>query len=272
VQLDKARIVVRERSFLDVLDLSLQVTRRCAGPLAMALAVGIAPMFLLNAYLLSSLEGPDETLGFPLGYMVLLVVCVLWEIPLATAPATLYLGQFVFHERPSASRAAADFVKSLPQLILYQLIYRAVLVWLAVTWLWLFSQYNYLNEVILLERNPLRQKSPARPSTQRRCQTLHSRIGGDLLARSIGSAAIGGLLLLSFWVSIWVFRGLLFSDWEVETAMFTHYFQASVWLVVGFFTVVRFLSYLDLRIRREGWEVELMMRAESQRLAGPEAN
>ena len=42
----------------------------------------------------------------------------------------------------------------------------------------------------------------------------------------------------------------------------------AVWLVVGFFTVVRFLSYLDLRIRREGWEVELSPRAEAARLAG----
>ena len=40
----------------------------------------------------------------------------------------------------------------------------------------------------------------------------------------------------------------------------------SLWIVVGFFTVTRFLSYLDLRIRREGWEVELLMRAERDRL------
>ena len=44
----------------------------------------------------------------------------------------------------------------------------------------------------------------------------------------------------------------------------------ALWLVVAYFSVVRFLSYLDIRIRREGWEVELVMRAENQRLAGPE--
>jgi hypothetical protein len=36
--------------------------------------------------------------------------------------------------------------------------------------------------------------------------------------------------------------------------------------VVAFFAIVRFLSYLDLRIRHEGWEVELLMRAEAVRL------
>ena len=46
-------------------------------------------------------------------------------------------------------------------------------------------------------------------------------------------------------------------------------YPACLWLVVAFLAVVRFLSYLDLRIRHEGWEVELLMRAEALRLATP---
>jgi len=270
VQLDKTQIVVRERSFLDILDLALRVIRWCAGPLAIALAAGILPMFLLNVYLLSRFEEPNLRFGFPVGYMLLLMVFVVWEIPLATAPATLYLGQAVFQQRPSASRIAGDFLQSLPQLFVYQVLLRMLLVWLLVGWLWLFSRYTYLSEVILLERNPLRQRSSAKPSTGRRCRTLHSGVGGALLVRGMGSAALGGLLLLSFWGSIWMLRGLLLGQWELENTMFTHYFHAALWLAVAFFGVVRFLSYLDIRIRREGWEVELVMRAESERLAGPE--
>ena len=45
-------------------------------------------------------------------------------------------------------------------------------------------------------------------------------------------------------------------------------FPATLWLVAGYFAVVRFLSYLDLRIRREGWEIELIMRAAANRLSG----
>ena len=44
------------------------------------------------------------------------------------------------------------------------------------------------------------------------------------------------------------------------------YVPLAGWLVIGFFAIVRFLAYLDLRIRREGWEVELVMRAEAARL------
>jgi hypothetical protein len=45
-------------------------------------------------------------------------------------------------------------------------------------------------------------------------------------------------------------------------------YPAILWLLAAYFSVVRFLDYLDLRIRHEGWEVELLMRAEALRLAG----
>jgi hypothetical protein len=35
---------------------------------------------------------------------------------------------------------------------------------------------------------------------------------------------------------------------------------AAVWVAVAFFAVVRFLTYIDQRIRLEGWEVELRLR------------
>ena len=54
-------------------------------------------------------------------------------------------------------------------------------------------------------------------------------------------------------------------DWW-EVSIYTFHYPLALWLVVGYLTVVRFLAYLDLRIRREGWEVELMMRTEAARL------
>ena len=46
---------------------------------------------------------------------------------------------------------------------------------------------------------------------------------------------------------------------------YTCLYPVAIWLVVAYFAVVRFLAYLDLRIRSEGWEVELLMRAELDR-------
>ena len=266
MQLDNNRIAIRERTFIDVLDLALRVIRWCAGPLGLALLAGIVPVFVLNAYLLADFEEADFEFGFPATYMVCLVLLIMWEIPLATAPATLYLGQALFEERPSAGRIADSFGKSLPQLLFYQVFIRGILIVPLITWLWLFSRNAYLNEVILLERTPWWGKATANPSTGRRCQTLHSAHAGDLFGRWIGVVALGALLVASCWGSIWIVGGMLLNHWDAGTAMYTFYFQLALWVVVGFFTVVRFLGYLDLRIRREGWEVELAMRAEGARL------
>ena len=38
-------------------------------------------------------------------------------------------------------------------------------------------------------------------------------------------------------------------------------FQAGVWIAIAFFGVFRFLSYIDRRIRLEGWELELRLKA-----------
>jgi len=48
VQLDNARIAVRERSYLEHLDLGLRVVRAHAGPLLLALVLGALPAMLLN--------------------------------------------------------------------------------------------------------------------------------------------------------------------------------------------------------------------------------
>jgi hypothetical protein len=45
-------------------------------------------------------------------------------------------------------------------------------------------------------------------------------------------------------------------------------YPALLWSIAGYFVVVEYLDYLDLRIKHEGWEVELLMRAEGLRLAG----
>ena len=77
---------------------------------------------------------------------------------------------------------------------------------------------------------------------------------------------IGLPLFFSAWFSIWFLGGLLADDWQLGEIVYTLYYPLALWLVMGFFAVVRFLGYLDLRIRREGWEVELMMRAEGAQL------
>jgi hypothetical protein len=176
--------------------------------------------------------------------------------------ATLYLGEAVFLERPSAKTIAQNFLRALPQLLWYQVFFRALLIPLVLTWFMPFAIWPYQNEVILLERNPFRRRRPGEITSFSRSMALHGGSGGDLFARWLLSAIFGTMLWAALWVTMQIVAGMLVSEWKFEGLTFTLYYPLALWIVVGYFTVVRFLGYLDLRIRREGWEVELMMRAE----------
>ena len=138
MQLDKTRITIRERTFLDILDLALQVIREHAAPLAGWLTVGILPFALLNAWLLGGLVesipemdteyNVGDVVGALIGTGILLAMLVILEIPLATAFATLYLGKAVFEETPSPRQIFRAFLHSLPQLLLFQVLLRSFIV------------------------------------------------------------------------------------------------------------------------------------------------
>jgi hypothetical protein len=266
MQLDQQRIAIRERGHLEVLDLSLRVAASHAAPLAAALVVGILPLAAANAWLLSDVARSVAEGEFPGEYLWYMLLLVLWEIPLATAPATLYLGQAMFLQRAEAARIARAWLVSLPQLFLFQVVLRGMLMLPVVTWFVPASFWPYLNEIILLERNPLRAGRTGRVTTYRRMTSLHSGLAGDLFGHWLVSLLIGAALLASFWFSMWFLAAVLLNAWAWEGPAYTVYFPIALWLVVALFAVARFLGYLDVRIRREGWEVELLMRAEEVRL------
>jgi hypothetical protein len=255
VQLDKTRIVSRERDYLDILDLALRVVREFAGPLFLALALGVAPAMIFNAWILAGYSDQDFDMGFPFMYTALMTLLVGYQIPLVTAPAAVFLGEAVFTERPRPGEILRKLLRGLPQLLLYEGLMR-----------WWYWPWTYLSEVILLEQNPLRGKGAWQLSTRQRSAFLHRGHGGDLFARALFTLLLGGLLLGAIWASFWMLFRMLFGAWEWGNPAFTMFYPLSLWIVVGFFSVVRFLSYLDLRIRREGWEVELLMRAEQVRM------
>jgi len=272
LQLDNNLITIRERNLLEIMDLALALIRAQGLPLLAALALGAVPMLLVNDLLLSSLIEPDwyDENDFPLEYFTKLALLVMFEMPLAAAPATLYLGQSMFHEQTSWRRVARDLLGSLPQLFWLQMVFRGFFIglfFLVLPPIIPFIAWPYLNEIILLERNQLLPKKGGRPSTFRRSRMLHGGSTGDLLARWLGSLLFGALLLFAVWMSLWVVLSQLGGGWISWYVSCRILLPVAAWTVVSFFTVVRFLSYLDLRIRREGWEVELALRAEATQMA-----
>ncbi len=81
----------------------------------------------------------------------------------------------------------------------------------------------------------------------------------------MGAFVLSALLILAIYLTVDLLVQNLFgfepgmTGWLVEL-------QIAYWLVAVYFTAVRFLSYLDGRIRNEGWEVELLLRGQRARL------
>ncbi len=303
MQLDRTRIAIRERSLLETIDLALFVVREFAAPVIWCSLIAILPLALLNYALVGWMVPADyenEWVGFR--YLWSMTLLIFLEAPLAGIFVVAFLGLAVFLKEQTIRQVAHDVLKQLVPLLLCQGVLRGLFVaWglllltsreeangfiegflmlLVVGWSAAMRSFRpYINEIILLEQNPLLSRGGAAITVARRSSHLHAPYSGDLFVRWLGSAAIAvslsGLVLATAFLAM----GYLISDWVVfvslEEGLTPNFdwfkleviYPASLWLVVAFFSVVRFLSYLDLRIRHEGWEVELLMRAEAQRLA-----
>ncbi|QDU58998.1 hypothetical protein [Aeoliella mucimassa] len=264
MQLDQTRIAIRERGFGEIMGLALQVIRAWFGWWFGLMLLGSVPFFFLNWLLTDNLliEELEYEEGFG-GYWTLLLLLVAIETPLATAFITIFMGKMMFGGEFRFREMVIDFIRSLPQLVLYQVVLRSVMMMIVLLPYWLMP---YTGELILLERNPLFSGKKGRLTTNRRSRNLHTNNGGELFGRWTLATLTGGVMTLALGLGIQVVLVQIFGVELEAYHLHAFVYPAALWIVVGWLAVVRFLAYLDLRIRREGWEVELLMRAEASRL------
>ena len=304
MQLDSTRVSIHERGLTEILDLSLHLLRVYWKAWLGYTLLGAAPLMLVNYALLGNLIELDDKTSFPWRFVWDMGVLVYLEAPLASIFLTTYLGQAVFQQKPTVLQVLRDVLRySLPIMVCQILVRGVGVAWFAAlfidrhsgngfvegfVWVMLlfysscFRAFRpFINEIILLEKNPLVKKASQTTTIGIRSSNLHNPSSGDLVGRWILGAFLGGLLWLFVAITANTLLGVLASDWGIhfradQYGLEIDYFGAwykeqivyplTLWLVAGFFTVVRYLSYLDLRIRHEGWEVELLMKAEAIRL------
>ena len=292
MQLDNTRIGIRERGLLETLDLALHVLREFAAPIFWCTVLGVVPLAVLNYALvgwMADIDYDDDVL--PLRYLWNMSLLVYLEAPLAGIFTVSFLGPAVFMQKPTIRHVLADTLRCSLQLVWCQLVLRGVLaawvlllfvdrfeptIWIeflvlpaiAILATGLRAVRPYISEIILLEKNPLRARRPTDITIGKRSQHLHGPSAADLFLRWICSAAVALLLVLLVGLMLYAAVGVLISDWKPGWFKMQFGYPLVLWSVAGYFTVVRFLNYLDLRIRHEGWEVELLMRAEALHLAG----
>ena len=242
---DRTLIVIRERSFLDLLDLSLVVMRDRPVIIGLTALTGIAPFAALNVWLLS---GDASHSG-------LWVLLLLMETPWATAPLTIVLGDLMFGVLPRPRKVVKTLVVSFPSLFITQFLFRGLCYLILI----MPARFAFLSEVLLLERvRPFRAFG--------RSRAISRTFEGELFVRWLGQIALGLTFAFCFQKGAETFSSVLAGGdvtWEqaAQVDVGDLLFQAGVWIAIAFFTVVRFLSYIDRRIRLEGWEIELRLRS-----------
>lgn len=309
MQLDKTEIVIRQRTTLELLDLSLLVIRRYWLPLATSSAILGLPLLLCNVLLTSWMLGEEGQFAmadydFPdsaVQNRYLLHMFALWylEFPLASLPATVLVGNHIFFEhlnfrrllkelRPLAVRAF--LILGLLRMGLVALPFElmidhedtfhpgievVVLILLCCGWAtFRRATAPFAPEILGLESCKLRTRKKQELSYWRRSRGLHSPIIGECIGRFITCAMIVALMVVMLYSLTFVgdFVGLRRGKVELmnsilsNTVLIQIVLPLALWLAGIFATVFRFLSYLDSRIRLEGWEVELQLKAERARV------
>ena len=290
---DNIQIKIRERGFLDLMDLGLQVFRVHLPRFLLAFACGAVPLQILNHFWFRDLVVVDFREGIVaanetsrlIGFILCVGQMIFIESQLAGIIATKYLGLVLFQEEPRIRPVLREVGRAGWRLLWCQGLTRGVVVagvlaswsrssnW-SFVWLGLLTCLvvlvralrPFLNEIVLLENNPLLATKSQSLTIGRRSYRLHAPSSGMLLGRWFCSALIGIALAISV-AGIFLFvSGVLFQQWFPGPFLIQIGVPLAMWIVAAYLTVVRFLNYLDLRIRDEGWEVELRMRAEAARL------
>ncbi len=264
--------------------------------------LGSAAWGLLNYWLTSwmlpaGFDAADSVLrieGYT-RYAWTMVILVFVELPLASAFTTVYLGQALFVDRPRMRDVVWQVLSLVPRLIWCQVLLRGVLVALILVFaiarapsfssmevylIFLFfgllvwrATAPFLNEIVLLERNPLRATAPGAMTIHKRSLMMHGPVTSSLISLALVVYLAGILLTGLVWGTmvllqgIFILPGVSFESLDIGPGLMLFGLPLALWITAMYLTVVRFLSYLDLRIRYEGWEVELRMRAEANRMA-----
>jgi hypothetical protein len=270
MRIDRLQIAVRPRGVLECLDLALVVCGRRPLGVAVAAAIGVLPMILLNRAVFAGAPEDDES-------VLALAVALTLEMPWATAPLTLFLGQAVFSERFTAAswrECLRAFAGAIWPLLLFQGFFRGGSLVMCFAAPFFFPAAYYLGPVILLERGRT-------GAIAGRClQLTRAALGQIMLLSVIDAALLGcgwlaGVVFLESFTVLW--RGGTL--WDVAQAVFDPYGEAgdvataavravvswpsqlAFWNAACLVAVFRFFTYLDTRIRHEGWDVELKFRA-----------
>ncbi|MCC9603801.1 hypothetical protein LOC67_24890 [Stieleria sp. JC731] len=303
MQLDQTHVAIRVRTLSEIGDLALVLLHRYPTLLLVGFFMGAFPWMVANALLLYwipiteaqyGLDDPEARWQIS-RYITWMALLVFLQTPAAGVITTIYLGQAVFESSPSWKSATATAKKLFGRWFRFLAVRRMVLPAMIIVGMRMFRPWDslfdvtfplmfffvavvvrasrpFLPEMILLERCPVRSKNPNEITLSKRARALHRPSGSDVGSRWVVSAFMLTIIFAGLFYSlVWV-RGIATGYWNIGLFTLLVLYPIALWMVGGLSVVVRMIAYLDTRIRLEGWDVELAVRAEAIRQFGDEGD
>ncbi len=255
----EARIVLRDRKILDVFDLALRFLVRNAGPFAKVSLAVVAPGILLSAW-------AAHELGWFWGWCAASYMGLL-----AQAPFTELASRLVFEPEVHVKQVLWSSLKQLPRMVFVRLgqlaLVLAAALFFFVPALLVAGFFFFIAEVMLLEKASF-------GAATTRLQRLSAGAWGDalvglllLLVLHVGCTILGDVAGRAIIEELLSFKAPepAFQEGGSVLAL------AGFWCILPFVAITRFLLYLNVRTRAEGWDVQtrfaaIAARAELERL------
>jgi hypothetical protein len=253
MDLMRARVALRERPLLDVLDLAVRFCAAHARAYAkMALAV-IVPAF-------GASWAAGRLVGWWMGWTVAVVLSAF-----AGAPFIALASRLVFAESVGTREALRVALRALPGLVAVRLLQlmalAASLFALGLPWFWLGTILLFVVEVAVLEQTGV---GAVLGRTQR---IAHANFMSAAFTMILGASAPIGAAMLADVAG----REVLASVLEIKPPP-SMFHEGGSWLaLLGWWATLplletaRFFVYLDIRTRTEGWDIQTRFAAISAR-------
>jgi hypothetical protein len=256
MDLVRARVALRERPLLDVLDLAVRFCVTNLRSYAKLSLVTVVPAFALS-------WAVADSAGWLFGWPVAVALSALVDAPFVALASRL-----VFADEARVRdvvRAAAAATPRLAAVRLAQgLALGASLALLGLPWLWLGSALLFVPEVVVLEG------ASATKVWGRAAGIASARMGVVMAAMLLLMLLLVGATLLADVAG----RELLESVLEIRPPLPLLREGGSLLALIGFWSVLpirattRFFVYLDVRTRTEGWDIQTRFAALATREAG----
>ena len=209
MRLDRTRITIVERRQPELLDLTFLVVREFFFPIVESFAVLAIPLAFLNHWLIEWMAADLVEDATTWRYIAWLGVLVYVEAPLAGIFTTAYLGKATFLEKPSMQELLWEVVSMFHRIAWTQLVLRGVgpvicliyfidrsdpaptpvegILFLVLLIIMLVRFLRpYINEIVLLEKNPLWVTAKdSQITVAKRSSRLHGPNSGDLFGRGL---------------------------------------------------------------------------------------